>query len=298
MNVLKHALLLTVVLVAAVNAGSWEHDLAVADKLLEAGYYEAAIEDYQKIVTAYPDLTPAVDRAWFGMGRAYHATGNVPAAKVALEKCLERSGDATAADGARSLYRQLKNEASLQAQEMDRAVQFFETRYHTTSWLNIITKLFDYFDLRKARKRFTEADDYDKSFDPRYLIDPVDVAKPADGTTSTLTAAEMEALLNKAGSAADVTAIDEAKPAEELGTDDGTTTTVEPVATTETAPAVSANPHADLKERRDTYLEAYRVLQEALRGQNQPAIQQANETFQQAQQAYKEAQAAVAALQR
>ena len=303
MILLRNALLLVLVLATATFAG-WEHDLAVADKLLESGYYEAAIEDYQKIVTAYPDQVPAVDRAWFGMGRAYHVTGNMSASKVALEKCLERNLDETATTGARQIYRQMKDEASLQKQEMEKAVQFFESRYHNTSWLNIITKLFDYFDLRKARKQYAEAEEQDIEFDPRYLIDPVGLSKPAEGQqTFTLTADEMDNLLNKVANNGTGAVVDSAKPAEDdtVTTDAGTTDATVEVDTTAdettTDTSLSANPHADLKERRDSYLEAYRKLQEALRGKNQLAIQEANEAFQKAQQAYKAAQQAVAALQ-
>ena len=303
MTLLRNALLLVLVLATATFAG-WEHDLAVADKLLESGYYEAAIEDYQKIVTAYPDQVPAVDRAWFGMGRAYHVTGNMPAAKVALEKCLERNLDEAAATGARQIYRQMKEEASLQKQEMEKAVQFFEGRYHNTSWLNIITKLFDYFDLRKARKQYAEAEAHDNEFDPRYLIDAVGMNKPAEGQQNfTLTADEMDKMLNKIATNQTGAVVDTAKPAEEDttatdgGTADATVQVETPAEETTTDTTLSANPHADLKERRDSYLEAYRKLQEALRGKNQLAIQEANEAFQKAQQSYKEAQQAVAAMQ-
>ena len=304
MTLLRNALLLVLVLATATFAG-WEHDLAVADKLLESGYYEAAIEDYQKIVTSYPDLVPAVDRAWFGMGRAYHVTGNVSASKVALEKCLERNLDESAATGARQLYRQMKDEASAQKQEMEKAVQFFEGRYHNTSWLNIITKLFDYFDLRKARKQYAEAEEYDNTFNPRYLIDSVPLAKPADNQQNfTLTADEMDKLLNKvATNQTGTTPADSAKPAEEdtttseAGDGDETAAVETPVEETTSNTTLSANPHADLKVRRDAYLETYRKLQEALRGKNQLAIQEANTAFQQASKAYKEAQQAVAAMQ-
>ena len=54
------------------------------------------------------------------------------------------------------------------------------------------------------------------------------------------------------------------------------------------------DPNVILKESRVKYLEAYRVLQEALRGQNQQEVQQANGTFQAASKAYKEAQSMVA----
>lgn len=300
MNVLRNALLLTLVFALPVLAGTWEHDLAVADKLLENGYYEAAIEDYQKIVTTYADQTPAVDRAWFGMARAYQVTGNTDAAKLAAEKCLERNLDETAASGARELYRQMKEEAHLQQQELQNAVTYFENKYQMTSWLNIITKLFDYFDLRKARKRFAEADEYDSSFNPRYLIDPVDMAKPADGAagadTFTLTSDEMNQLLTRIASNDGTTTEDTTDATDTVG-DDTADVTVADETVADTTTTVAADPHADLQARRETYLEAYRTLQEALRGRNQLAIQQANDAFRQAQEAYKEAQQSVAALQ-
>lgn len=300
MKTLTNALLLTLALTAVALAGSWQTELAVADKLLESGYYEAAVEDYQKLVTTYSGQAPVVDRAWFGMARAYHAQGNTSAAKVSLEKCLERDQDVEATTGARQLYRQLKDEARLQAQQTEQAVQFFEARYYSTSWLNIITKLFDYFDLRKARKELTTASEYDGSFNPRYLIDPValpanqDAAGTGAERTFTLTAEEMDALLQKLQTGTG-TATEDATAA--VGADDEVQPTVETPAATAAPAELSANPHADLKERRDAYLAAYRVLQDALRGQNQQEIQRANDAFQAAQRAYVQAQQAVAALQ-
>ena len=313
MKVLNGALILSFLLCSSLLAG-WQNDLAVADKLLESGYYEAAIEDYQRIVSTYADMSPAVDRAWWGMGKAYHITGNMDAAKLALEKCLERDMDETACSGARELYRQMANEASLQKQEMEKAVQFFEMRYHNTSWLNIITKLFDYFDLRKARKEFTQAQEHADTFDPRYLIDPVNIegdSGEAEGNKSfELTAEEMDALLNKAARNQEGTSAQDidAGSSGEDSAEDSSETMAEGEELAETEEAVeqeretesqelSANPHADLKERRDNYLEAYRTLQDALRGKDQRAIQQANEAFQRAQSSYKEAQQAVAAMQ-
>lgn len=299
MVLLRNALLLSLVLVTAVVAGTWEHDLAVADSLFANGYYEAAIDDYQKLVTSYPDQVPVVDRAWFGMARCYKVLGNTDSCKVALEKVLERGLDPTAADGARLVYREMKREAELRKNEAEQAKNFYEMRYAQTSWLNVITKVFDWFDRRKSRKAFDEAAAVDGTFNPRYLIDPVTpVTAPTDGADHfTLTADEMQKLLDAAATANAKTDIDDLSTDTGVIGDDTAATTIDATVGADAAMPVTVSPSTDLKECRDAYLTAYRALQDALRDKNQLAIQQANEAFQKALAQYKAAQAAVAAAQ-
>lgn len=299
MVLLKNALLISLVLATAAMAGTWEHDLAVADSLFTNGYYEAAIDDYQKLVTSFPDQVPVVDRAWFGMARCYKVLGNVDGTKVALEKVLERDLDPTATDGARVVYREMKREAELRKNEAEQAKNFYEMRYEQTSWLNIITKVFDWFDRRKSRKVFDEAAAVDATYNPRYLIDPVTPVAVATDTADhfTLTADEMQKLLDAAAAANAKTDIDDLSTDAGVIGDDTAAATIDATVGADASMPVTVSPSTDLKECRDAYLTAYRALQDALRDKNQLAIQQANESFQKALAQYKAAQAAVAAAQ-
>ena len=292
MNLLKYsaciavALLVTLVSGASLASASWEHDVAVADKLVDSGYYDAAVADYQKVVTTYSGQSPAEDRAWFGLTRAYHLQGNIPAAKLAAEKCLEINNDETSAAGARELYKALQNEAHSRKLELEKAYNYYQFEYKKTSWLNIITKVLNYFDLRKVRKDFNEAEEYDKTFNPRYLIDPVVIEKPVEDVI-------ISDSLNDASNYTDPLneMIDNQELSKTVDSDfDNTVDTTAEVVVQE----ASKDPNVVLKESRETYLEAYRVLQEALRGQNQQEVQQANDVFQSASKAYKEAQSMVA----
>jgi tetratricopeptide (TPR) repeat protein len=287
----KYTAYLLVAVVAFSWAGmalaGWEYDIAVADKLMDSGYYDAAVSEYQKIATTYSGQSPAEDKAWFGLSRAYHLSGNIPAAKLSAEKCLEIGNDQESDAGARELYKTLQSEAHAKKLEVEKAYQYYETEYKRTSWLNIITKVLNYFDLRKVRKELNEAEEYDSTFEPKYLIDPIVIEKPAE-----------EVIDVAADKPAEDITIDDQSGNETLDSDmavidDEPVVQETEVVITEAAP--SSDPAVVLQQTRETYLAAYRKLQEALQGQNQQEVQAANEAFQAASKAYKEAQAVVAA---
>jgi tetratricopeptide (TPR) repeat protein len=291
MKLLKYGACLLVALILTISSGaslanaSWEHDIAVADKLVDSGYYDAAIADYQKAVTTYSNQSPAEDKAWYGLTRAYHLSGNIPAAKLAAEKCLEINNDEVSASGARELYRTLQGEAHSRKLELEKAYNYYQYEYDKTSWLNIITKVLNYVDLRKVRKEFNVAEEYDKTFNPRYLIDPVVIDKPIEDLIITDPNDQAEEYTD--------TALNDIDTSTTIGADfndtanDGSSTQV-------VIQQAAKDPNVVLKESREKYLEAYRVLQEALRGQNQQKVQLANDAFQSASKAYKEAQSMVA----
>jgi len=270
---------------------SWEHDLAVADKLLDSGYYDAAVVDYQKIAITYADQSPASDRAWFGLSRAYHLSANIPAAKLAAEKCLEIGSDEAASTGARELYRTLQSEAHTKKLELEKAYNYYQFEYKRTSWLNIITKFLNYRDLRKVRKQFNAADEYDKTFNPRYLIDPIVIETPVDPVDTTIVddSAKTKETLNQV--------MNNSNLAKNIDPEIDTVDESRGVEATVVITEAPKDANTILKESREKYLATYRTLQDALRTQNQQEVQVANSAFQAASKAYKEAQSQVAANQ-
>lgn len=262
--------------------GSWEYDLAVADRLLEHGYLDSALEDYQGIITSYPDQTPAVDRAWLGLGKCYDAQGDLSRAKACLEQTLERNADAQAVEAARNLYIQQKQSADAELGETQRALDYFQMRYDSTSWLDIFNKVFALVDLRKARKANEEKDGLVKSFNPRYLIPPVipaGVVPVTDSSSFAPTADELASALDM---------VPESTVSEKA--EEPVVTTADPVVTVTT----TATGNEELGSKREAYLAAYRDLQSALASKNQMAIQQATTRFQEAVAAYNGARDAAA----
>lgn len=288
---------------AAAGVG-WQYDLAMADSLFQHGYLDAAQEDYQKIVANYPNVVPAVDRGWLGLGKVYDARGDATRAKACFEQVLERNSDTTAVNEARAMYVQEKKVADAELVEAERSVSYFEYRYYNTSWLDIFNKIFCYVDLRKARKTLDTKTTAVKSFDPRYLIPPVVTPVVATGDAEfAVSAEELSQILKmvpeeEASTLAATGAGTTGTGTTAIGTPDGGTATAEtPVAEPTTAPisAVATSTEIEeLKARRETYLAAYRDLQAALKTKNQVVIQTATSTFQQAVAAYNTARAAVA----
>lgn len=252
--------------------GSWEYDLAVADRLFENGYLDAALEDYQGIITGYPEQVPAVDRAWLGLGKVYDAQGDLSRSKACLEQSLERNADSLAVEAARGLYIKQKQTADAAQAETQRALDYFQYRYDSISWLDIFNKVFALVDLRKARKANEEQSELVGSFNPRYLIEPVVAAGVVPVTTYQPSEAELAAALNMVPESSDDTVREAATP----------TASTETVTETPVTVTTTATGNEELSSKREAYLAAYRDLQSALASKNQLAIQQATTRFQEA----------------
>lgn len=275
----------------------WEYEIEVANRLLQSGYLDAAQTDFTKILTAYPDESPAIDLAWMGLSQVHQARGDTLKARSSLNEVLRRDNDDGLSNQARQSYRRLASEAELQINEARRAVYYYEQRYMTTSWLNPFGKAFRWWDLRKARRSLTKLEEGVGDFDPRFLIDPV--AKPSrmasvdaavDAAASgdfQLSADEMQALLNQAAAAQGTGAAASTSPGGSTvpaGTEAGSTAnaSVDP-------PATTAAASVDLDTLKSSYLSTYQDLRAALASGDQGNIQAATAAYQAAKTAYEQA---------
>lgn len=248
------ALLFTATLTSAVFAqaaapadpNGWVKEIATANKLLAAGYVDAAQKDFESIIQRYAANAAGIDRAWLGLAKIHMARYDFDQAKVSLEEVLRRNSDAESLNGAKSTYRQLKQEADGKAQQAQKALQFLEQQYAYTSWLNPFAKLFTYLDLKKARAAAEAATAAANTYDPHFFID--DVAASAIRSDATLTGSDFQpaGLDTPAITAASATAapgVSVHTPAPGASAS-GTTTAASAIATTGalTAPAADASP--------------------------------------------------------
>ena len=175
---------------AAVDPNGWVKEVAIANKLLAAGYVDAAQKDFEGIIQRYPATSAGVDKSWLGLSKIHMARYEYDQAKVSLEEILKRNSDAESVAGAKTTYRQLKQEADGQAQQAQQALQFVQMQYDQTSWLNPFAKLFTYLDLKKARTAADTALAAANGYDPHYFID--DVAASAIRTDYSISGTEFK----------------------------------------------------------------------------------------------------------
>lgn len=281
--------------------------------LLEAGYIDAAQENYQRALNVAPDNDPVMDRAWYGLARVHMSRHDVELAKTAVEEILSRNLDPTSVARGRDLYTALRAEAQVAYVEAQRALDFYNWRYHSIPGLNIISKIFAYMDLRKSRERFNQAAEVLDSFNPRYLIGPVS-GSPHGSETVTMSQTQLASLLDQIPTSSSdtytvVEGVHSPSPedtpvapiiptaSEQTGsaseTAGGAASATEVATQTPEGAAASstgaASERDELQSSRDSYLDAYRKLQDALRSGNQGSIAQASQAFQEANRRYSNA---------
>ncbi len=274
----------------------WQYDLEVATRLLESGYLSQAQTDFEKILTSYPDNTPAMDRAWLGLAKVHQARGDVARARSSLQEVLRRDLDPGPVAEARQRYRVLYAEAEIQINEARRAVFYYEDRLARTSWLNPFGKLFHWLDARKAGKYYDQARAELELFDPRFLIEPVAKpppalasATPADGTF-TLTAEEMQALLNQQALASTQPPAGVPSPTSGSALPSASGTEVSAILPSATSATPSAS--VDIEDAKRDYLATYQTLREALGSGDNARIQAASTAYQRAKEIYESARTA------
>ncbi len=280
--------------------------VAEGEALLAAGYLDAAIQDFQKVVNIAPDTSPLVSRAWYGLARVYVAQGNVEFAKTSIEEVLSLNNDPLSVDGSRSLYMNLKGQAEGQLAQVQQQYLYLQYRYHSTSFLNFISKFFAWRDMEKAKDALESAQMTAGSFNPRYLIPPVGSGSASEtrgSETYRLTPDELQNLLDRIptsgtqADSADGATAGEEETQEVASAASGEETTEsagaeEPEVRASDAAgagsdAVSAVAPADnLAAMRQSYMDAYQDLQTAMGSSNPSAIAEATKRFEEATRTY------------
>lgn len=282
--------------------------IAEGNALFTAGYYDAALQDFQRVINIEPDSSTLVSKGWYGLARVYMAQGNIELAKTSLEEVLTRNNDAESAAASRDIYKTLKTQADSAASQAQQALLYYQWRYQSTSFFSFISKFFAWRDLKNAEKAYEAAQMTAAAFNPRYLIAPIqNYAASEIGTSSTTAASETGTSLvqtlptegtgTTAGTGVSTTA--QASTPAPAVTANGTVaqpTTVAPAAASSSTAATAA-PADNLTAKRQAYLEAYKNLQTAMSSKDAAAIQAATKGFQEAMKAYNEARNRAASAQ-
>ncbi|MBI3891341.1 MAG: hypothetical protein HY303_07405 [Candidatus Wallbacteria bacterium] len=289
--------------------------IAEGNALLAAGYVDAALQDFGKVINVAPDSSPLVSKGWLGLAKCYSAKGNTELAKTSLEEVLSRNNDADSVAAARGTYGDLKGRADLALAQAQQSLMYCQYRYYSISIFNFISKYFAWRDLKNAEQQVQQAQQLSDGFNPRYLIAPVGSgAGQRASDTYQLTPSQLDQLLQRVptdgsvGAGTVVTGVNRpaasetasastpAQPAVSSGTAassraSSTGAATPPPATSagSTAPTVTAAPADDLKTKRDAYLSAYKDLQTAVASGDNAAMQAATKSFQDAMKAYEAA---------
>ncbi|MBI4870562.1 MAG: tetratricopeptide repeat protein, partial [Candidatus Riflebacteria bacterium] len=84
--------------------------IAEGNALLAAGYVDAALQDFQRVINLAPDTSSLVSKGWYGLARCYMSQGNQELAKASLEEVLSRNNDPESVNASRDVYKSLKGQ--------------------------------------------------------------------------------------------------------------------------------------------------------------------------------------------
>ncbi|MBI4872268.1 MAG: hypothetical protein HY814_11955 [Candidatus Riflebacteria bacterium] len=257
------------------------------------------------MINLAPDTSPLVSKGWYGLARCYMSQGNQELAKASLEEVLSRNNDPESVNASRDVYKSLKGQADLSVPQVQQTVLYLQWRYQSIPFFSFISKFLAWRDLKSAEKQLEGAQVLANTFNPRYLIAPVQAPAAsvlsADGTTvlsATYIPAPSELGTATQGSTISPVTTGSLQPATQpLGNIMSTGPAANAIAPTAgSAPASTpAAPVDDLKAKQEAYLAAYRKLQAAMAANDAAAIQAATKAFQSAMKAYNAARSAVTA---
>jgi len=275
------------------DPNGWVREIQIADKLVAAGYLDAAQNDYENVIRRYPSTVAGIDKAWLGLARVHMARSELDQAKTSLESVLKRDSDPDSFRSAAATYKQLKSQADVRLVQLYRVVQAMEYRNSLTPWYDLLSILSNYLDLRTARQQLDTASLYAKSFDPHYLIDVTpSTAQPAGTTSDTATSSSAgQSIQTVHTPPTTVVATPSSSPSRSESASPTATseTTIPSNSVTPTVSTPSGNPVDPLAEKQRAYQAAYRKLQEALTSGDQNLVIQTNRLYQAALEEYRKA---------